>query len=1047
MKHFFIRLNAVFRSAMLSVALLCGTAAAVAQTVSVKGKVLDQDGLPLPGVAALIVGTTQGAVSDENGDFIIETSPGATIEFSCLGFVSRQIEVGVADMDITVTLQPDTELLDEVVVTALGITREKKTLGYALQEVDGESLLDSRETNIANALTGKIAGVQIIRSSNGPGSSSKIQLRGNNSLTGLNQPLIVIDGTPMDNFIGADNNDFWNPSADMGNGLQDINPEDVESMSVLKGASAAALYGSRAGNGVILITTKKGKKNDGIGISVSQSVSATSTFMRPDYQTTYGQGTEGAYNGTSSYSWGEYIEGQEYTKWDGTTGNMRYYDNLENFLRTGINSTTNVTLSQQYGKTGIYASATHTSDNGVQPEASLKRTNLMLRATTTFGKDDRWSFDGKVQYIKATAHNRPISGNNDSNYSAIMYTMPTTIDIREFSSAVDENGDMFWYNTGNNPYWLTKYNQNEDTRDRFLMNASLKYKFTDWLDAEIRAGSDMYFTETTTHVYAGNSNLASGTGSYSLGESRFYENNYSFLISARKDNLFGEWGGSATFGGNLMERKSRGLSASVSPLNIEDVFSLGNGVEQASVSEDYSHRRMNSLYGTLQINYGGFVFLDGTLRNDWTSTLSPENSSFLYPSLSLSWVLSDMVNKYWAMPHWFSYAKVRASFAQVGNDMDPYQLYNVYTTDTAQNDTPTVTSGSTLYDSGVKNELITSWETGLEVRFFDNRLGLDVAWYKSNATNQLINLPLNALSGYSSKKINAGNIQNSGVEIMLNATPVMRKNFTWDTMINFSHNENKILELADGVERYTLGGYDNLYVYAQVGGDYGEIWGTKFLRVEDESSPYYGQLILDESGLPQGTNDTYKIGSQQAKANIGWTNTFNYKGFSLSFQFDARIGGQIFSGTQQMMQAAGTALVTVGSDGKRNDFVVSGVVQQSDGSYTPNTAEVSCQEYWQAVAGRSGNLGIGEANIYDATNIRLRNLSLSYSFPKKLLERSKVLQSVKLGVSMTNVVMIYSAMGGIDPESVYATSTNATGFEYGSTPTSRCFVFNVSFGF
>ena len=896
MKHFFIRLNAVFRSAMLSVALLCGTAAAVAQTVSVKGKVLDQDGLPLPGVAALIVGTTQGAVSDENGDFIIETSPGATIEFSCLGFVSSQIEVGVADMDITVTLQPDTELLDEVVVTALGITREKKTLGYALQEVDGESLLDSRETNIANALTGKIAGVQIIRSSNGPGSSSKIQLRGNNSLTGLNQPLIVIDGTPMDNFIGADNNDFWNPSADMGNGLQDINPEDVESMSVLKGASAAALYGSRAGNGVILITTKKGKKNDGIGISVSQSVSATSTFMRPDYQTTYGQGTEGAYNGTSSYSWGEYIEGQEYTKWDGTTGNMRYYDNLENFLRTGINSTTNVTLSQQYGKTGIYASATHTSDNGVQPEASLKRTNLMLRATTTFGKDDRWSFDGKVQYIKATAHNRPISGNNDSNYSAIMYTMPTTIDIKEFSSAVDENGDMFWYNTGNNPYWLTKYNQNEDTRDRFLMNASLKYKFTDWLDAEIRAGSDMYFTETTTHVYAGNSNLASGTGSYSLGESRFYENNYSFLISARKDNLFGEWGGSATFGGNLMERKSRGLSASVSPLNIEDVFSLGNGVEQASVSEDYSHRRMNSLYGTLQINYGGFVFLDGTLRNDWTSTLSPENSSFLYPSLSLSWVLGDMVNKYWAMPHWFSYAKVRASFAQVG-------------------------------------------------------------------------------------------------------------------------------------------------------GDYGEIWGTKFLRVEDESSPYYGQLILDESGLPQGTSDTYKIGSQQAKANIGWTNTFNYKGFSLSFQFDARIGGQIFSGTQQMMQAAGTALVTVGSDGRRNDFVVSGVVQQSDGSYTPNTAEVSYQEYWQAVAGRSGNLGIGEANIYDATNIRLRNLSLSYSFPKKLLERSKVLQSVKLGVSMTNVVMIYSAMGGIDPESVYATSTNATGFEYGSTPTSRCFVFNVSFGF
>ncbi len=1046
MKQFYVRFNAIGRVLLIFAAMLCGTVA-FAQNVTVKGKILDNEGLPLPGAAALITGTTQGTISDENGDFSFEVASGATVEISCLGFIPQTINVGGADMDVTITLQPDTQLLDEVVVTALGITRQEKTLGYALQEVEGESLLEARETNIANALTGKIAGVQIIRSSGGPGSSSKIQLRGNNSLTGLNQPLIVIDGTPMDNFIGASNNDFWNPSADMGNGLQDINPEDVESMSVLKGASAAALYGSRAGNGVILITTKKGRKNEGIGITVSQTVSATTTFMRPDYQTTYGQGTLGRYNGTSGSSWGALIEGQEYTKWDGSTGTMKYYDNLENFLRTGINSTTNVTLSQQYGKTGIYASATHTIDNGVQPEAGLKRTNLMLRATSTFGKNERWSFDGKVQYIKASAHNRPISGNNGSNYSMIMYTMPTTLDVTEFRGATDENGDMFWYNTdGNNPYWLTLYNQNDDTRDRFLMNASLKYQFTDWLSAELRAGSDMYFTETTTHVYGGNPNIAEGTGSYSVGESRFFENNFSFLVSAQKDNIFGEWGGGVTLGGNLMERENRGLSSSVSPLNIRDVFSLGNGKQQAGVTESYSHRKMNSLYGTLQINYGGFIFLDGTFRNDWTSTLAPENRSFLYPSVSLSWVISDMVDKYWSMPDWFTYAKVRASYAQVGNDMDPYQIYNVYTAGSSQVSTPTITSGSTLYDSTVKNELISSWETGLELRFLDNRLGLDVAWYKSNATNQLINLPVNALSGYQNRKINAGNIQNSGVEGMLNATPVMKKDFTWDMMLNFSHNDNRILELADGVERYSLGGYDNLQVYAQVGGDYGEIWGTKFLRVEDESSPYYGQLILDEAGLPQGTSEAEKIGTQQATANMGWTNTFSWKGLSLSFQIDARIGGQIFSGTQQMMQSAGTALVTVGDNGLREDFVVSGV-QQTDGGYVPNAKSVTYQDYWQAVSGRSGNLGISEANLYDATNVRLRNLSLAYSFPKKLLERSKVLQSVKLGFSVTNVCMIYSAMRGIDPESVFATSTNATGFEYASTPTSRCFVFNVSFGF
>ena len=950
-------------------------------------------------------------------------------------------------MDVTITLQPDTQLLDEVVVTALGITRQEKTLGYALQEVDGESLMEARETNIANALTGKVAGVQIIRSSGGPGSSSKIQLRGNNSLTGLNQPLIVIDGTPMDNFIGASNNDFWNPSADMGNGLQDINPEDVESMSVLKGASAAALYGSRAGNGVILITTKKGRQNEGIGITVSQTVSATTTFMRPDYQKSFGQGTLGNYNSQSTTSWGPQITGQSYVKWDGTDGKMQFYDNLENFLRTGINSTTNVTLSQKYGKTSVYASATHTIDNGVQPEASLKRTNLMLRATSTFGKNDRWSFDGKVQYVKSTAHNRPVSGNNPSNSSLYMYTFPTTLDIRDFKAATDSNGEMFWYNPdGNNLYWLAKYNQNDDTRDRFLMNASLKYQFTDWLNAELRAGSDMYFTETTTHVYGGNSLLASGKGSYSVGESRFHENNFSFLISAQKDNIFGEWGGSMTFGGNLMDRLNRGLSASVNPLNIPDVFNLNNGTSKPNITETFIRRKMNSLYGTLQINYGGFIFLDGTFRNDWTSTLAPENRSFFYPSVSLSWVISDMINKYSAMPDWFTYAKVRASYAQVGNDMDPYQLYNTYTLGTDPNGNPIANQGTTLFDANVKNELISSWEAGLEARFFDNRLGLDFTYYKSNATNQLINLPMNSLSGYQTKKINAGNIQNEGIEIMLNATPVMTKEFTWDMMLNFSHNKNKIIELADGVEQYSLGGYDNLQIYAQVGGDYGEIWGTRFQRVNDPDSPYNGQIIVDSEGLPLATSTAEKIGTQQAFANMGWNNSFSWKGFNLSFQIDARIGGQIFSGTQQMMQKSGNALCTVGSNGLRENFVVKGV-QLTENGYVENTVPVSQQDYWTAITGRGGNLGIGEANLYDATNIRLRNIALSYSFPKKLLQRSKVLQSVKLGFSVTNVCMIYSAMDGIDPESVFATSTNAVGFEYGSTPTSRCFVFNVSFGF
>lgn len=1036
-----------FQRVVLTVLLLLSVSTAFAQNLTVTGKVVDANGDPLPGAGILIEGTTRGTIATADGSFTFSVPVNTRLTASFIGFNPQTLEIGTTNPSpVTFTLTENTSLLDEVVVTALGITREKKTLGYAIQEVKGGALLEAHEINLSNALTGKIAGVQIIRSSNGPGSSSKIQLRGNNSLTGLNQPLIVIDGVPMDNFIGANNNDFWNPSADMGNGLQDINPEDVESLSVLKGASAAALYGSRAGNGVILITTKKGRKSEGIGLTVSQSLTTTGTFMRPDHQTVFGQGSLGLHDSESGASWGPKIEGQEYTRWDGEKGKLQYFDNLQNFMETGINSTTNVTLSQKYGSTAIYASGTYMTDDSMTPGATLDRMNLMLRGTTDFGRESRWTLDAKVQYINTQAKNRPISGSNASNAAILMAQFPTTLDITEFKNPLDANGDHRWYNKGgNNPYWLAKYNTNQDNRNRFLMTASLKYRFTDWLNAEIRGGSDMYFTETCSKLYGGNPNLGSGKGSYSLGESRFYENNFSFLLSASKDNLFGEWGGAATFGGNLMERKNRGLSSSMSPLNLRDFFDLNNGQSKPAVGESFSHRKMNSLYGTAQVNYGGFVFLDATLRNDWTSTLSKAHRSYLYPSVSLSWVISDMVDKkFGGMPEWFSYAKLRASWAQVGNDMAPYQLLNAYSVGTDPNGNPTSGSGSVLFNPDVVNELVNSTEIGAEIRFLKNRLGLDFSWYKSNATNQLINLPLDQFSGYSSKKVNAGNIQNTGFELMLNATPVLTRNFEWNMMFNASRNENKILDLADGVERYNLGGYDNLHIYAIVGGDYGEIYGTKFVRVEDKESPHYGKLLLNESGLPQGTKTPEKIGSQQAKFNLGWTNTLTWKGIAFSFQLDARIGGQIFSGTQMMMQRNGTAGITV-TDGERNEMVVDGVLKDSKGNYVVNDKAVKVQQYWGAVT--SGNIGIGEANLYDATNVRLRNLSLAYSLPRTLVSRTGFMQSAKLGFSVTNVAMLYSKMRGLDPESVFATSTNATGFEFGSIPTSRSFVFNLTLGF
>ena len=1039
MKNLFLRVSMI-------VALMAMGVSAFAQN-TVKGTVKDAAGEPVIGAAVQVAGTNNGAITDLDGSFTLPgVRQGDKLEVSCIGYATQSITWNGGA--VNVILEEDALMLEGTIVTALGITREKKTLGYAIQDVKGDALLDSRESNLANALTGKVAGVSIVRSSNGPGASSRIVLRGNSSLTGLNQPLIVVDGVPMDNFVGATNNDFWNPSADMGSGLQDINPEDVESMTVLKGASAAALYGSRAGNGVILITTKKGAQNPGLGITLTGTVALTGEFTRPQMQNQYGQGSLGVYDNTDSQNWGPKIEGQMVEKWDGTQAPLQAYDNVRGFFNTGVTDTENVTFSQKYGKNGIYASWTRTNDVSQVPGATLGRNNFMLRGTSTFGKNDKWHFDGKIQFIRTQANNRPISGSNvNANYMLKMYTMPVSVDVRDFKAAVDENGEMFFFGNkdrmGSNPWWYAKYSTNQDVRNRFLMNASLAYDFTDWLSLELRAGSDMYFTETESKFYAGNKIAGSYTGSYSVGESRFYENNFSYLLKAQKDNLFGKFGGSITFGGNLMDRESRGMSSSQSPLLIPNLFDVNNGSNKPGVSESYSHRKMNSLYGSIQLNYGGFVFLDATLRNDWTSTLAPKNRSYLYPSVSLSWVITDMINSFSATPDWLSFAKVRASYAEVGNDMDPYQLYNVYTMGTDNLGNPIVNSQGTLYNADVKNELIKSWEAGFDVRFFDSRLGLDVSWYKTNATNQLINLPIAAI-GYSSKKINAGNIQNQGWEIVLNGDPVRNRNFLWHSTLNFSTNKNKILALADGVEEYSLGGYDKLRIVAKVGGEYGDIYGTKYARVDDPNSPFNGKLILNSDGLPTSDGSSQYLGNQSPVANLGWINNFTWKDLSIGFQIDARIGGKMFSGTVMAMEYAGTAAWTVDN---RDKMVVDGVQKDGD-NYVVNTTETTGEKYWKQISGAAGsNLGITEENLYDATNVRLRNISIAYSIPKSVLNKQKVFQSIKVGFSCTNVLMLYSKMHGLDPESIFATSTNAIGFEYGAAPTSRAYVFNVSFGF
>ncbi len=1016
---------------------------------TITGVVTGDDGRPVPAATVSVKGTNQSVITDDNGRYSISVeNDNAVLVVSSVGFGSRELTLGTSNALNVALTSTATDLSEVVVTTALGIKRQQKSLGYAVQEIRGTTLVDAKETNLANALTGKVAGLQVVRSSNGAGGSAKIVLRGNNSLTGTNQPLIVVDGIPIDNFTGTNENGYWAAGFDRGNGLGDISADDIESMTILKGPSAAALYGSRGGNGVIMITTKTGRKQSGLGITFSTTLGVEDIFLKPEMQNTFGQGSENVFINDNPTSWGPKATGQAITKWDGSQGNLTTdHDNLSNFLRKGTTQNYNLSFQQQFGSTSIYSSVSRWDDKSIIPGNKLERTNLTARAVTKFGKTNRWTTDTKVSYNNTSGFNRPINGRDVSNIFAL-YMMPRSLDIRDFSGVTDEFGTMIWYpgspSWENNPYWNTMYNQNQDVRDRFIMSGSVKYAFTSWLDAELKAGGDFYTTNTNRKVYAGSKR----NNEYSEGKETFMETNYSALVTARKDNLFGKFGGTAVLGGNMMHTKFTAMAVGTGPLEVPNLFSLRNGIGAPSIGQDYRRKKINSLYGSVGINYDGFIYLDATYRNDWSSALSEENRSYFYPSVSLSYILTEMLSKNGAsLPSWFNYAKIRGSYASAGNDLGPHQLYNGYGIGKDPLNNVFAYREPVLKNPDIESELMKSFEFGTELRLFKNRVGIDFTWYKTNATNQIILLPMDPMSGYTHRVINAGDIQNKGIELVADVRILSNpKSLGWTMTANFSKNENKIIDIASDldVKEYGLGNFDDLFIKAVAGDLYGDIYGTRFLRVKDETSPFFDQIILDGNGLPQRDATIVRLGNQQAKGLIGVTNTFTFKNLALSFLVDARIGGEIFSASNVALQRGGVAAVTA-PGGERPDFIVDGVQLGTGGNPVKNATSVTQQQYWSRVA-TLNNLGVGEAYLYDASNVRLRNIQLSYELPKGFLSRTPI-QNAKVALSCNNVWMIKSHLNGIDPESVFATNSNAVGFESGAFPTMRSFLFSLSVGF
>lgn len=1014
---------------------------ATQQAKKVTGFVKDDQGEPVIGASVMVIGTTTGVITGLNGEFELEVSENAELQISYMGYMQQIIPVrGKKFFDIV--LLEDTQKLDEVVITALGIKREKKALGYAMQEVKGDQLTETRDANVANALAGKIAGVQIKSNGTGVGGSTRIVIRGNNSIAGNNQPLVVVDGVPIDNFSSS-TADYWgNSLADKGSGISDISPDDIESMSVLKGPAAAALYGSRAGNGVVMITTKKGSGNKGIGIAYNTNLTFEQPMQTPDFQNEYGQGrVEGGksvFDNNVLGSWGP--------KLDGSTKEMALGNNLysardnnlyKDFLRTGTTWTNSLDLSKATEDISFRASVTRLDNKAVVPNSGMDRTSINLRSTVKLAE---WlSADVKINYINQNSKNRIALAADPNNIFYDYLVMPRSIGFSDYEPFRENNwkredGKPAAYvrdhsSAPRNPYWSTERNGNKDKRDRYIGFAALDFTFTNWLNLKLRTGMDNYTFRYETIRATGNP-YWEANGSYRVQEERFKELNTDFLFTAQGN--WDKFGVVGTMGGNIMYRSSSFMNSFSGELIIPDFYAIKNGKLHDAADVSTSRKQINSLYATASLSWDDFLYLDLSARNDWSSTLPKENYSYFYPSVGGSWVFTQMLHKMGHETGALTFGKVRASWAQVGNDTEPYSLRDYYNIGyDIKGGIFNVSNKDWIANPDLKSETIESWEVGLEMRGFNNRVGVDVAYYKKNAKDQILKISVPAATGYKYKMINAGNIENKGWEIALTGTPIQASNgFIWETFVNWSKNTNKIIKLTTDTKKQILSdgtGINFLQIVAEEGGSYGDIYGYAYERNDN------GEIVIGESGLPIRTSDMQYLGNNQPKWMLGWSNSFSFKNFSFSFLFDLNYGGDVYMGSIQTGTNFGNLAMTL--DG-RDGMVVPGVLQ--DG--TANNTSVLAQEYWTGIS------GITEAFMYDATNARLREVSLGYSFPRNLLAKTPF-TSLKASLVARNLFMIYSKTKGFDPEAGFSNGNSVQGVEFGSMPTMRSIGFNISVAF
>lgn len=1064
---------------MMLVLFICTCTIALAQEKTVTGMVTDQNGLPLPGVNIVVLGTNNGTQTDFDGNYSINANQGQTLLFTYLGQQDVRTSIGTRNV-INVQMQEDAQALEEVVVTALGIERDPKSLAYSAPKVNSSELTSAQNNNAISALSGKVAGLKINSPSGNLDGSQRILIRGTNSITGENQPLFVIDGIPMDNsnFNTADAQRGAG-GVDFGSTINDIDPNSIESVTVLKGA-AAALYGSRASNGVILITTKSGDSSKRLGITINTSVAMSQVAILPDLQREYGGGSiisdeNGGTNGFETVningtdylvpqyavdeSWGpKYDSNILVLHWDAFDQGSFPGDYLkprpwvapkndvESFFNTGVSINNNVTVTTGGAKGSSLLSVGNENTTGILPGSEIKKHFIRLNLKQQLS--DKWLFASNVNYVKSMGI-RPVIGYDDNSVTQKFFQWgQRQLDFERLKNYKNNDGSQRTWNRiawdnpspnySDNPYWAAFENYPTDTRSRVYGAASLNYRISEDLGAKLSVYGDTYNFRNTERKAIG----SQAQSSYLERTYNFEEYNYEFTLNYSKD-ISDTFGVTALVGANQRdyELDHRRISTT-GGLSLPGIFNINNGKGPLDKTTYTDLKKVNSLFGSLNLAVANQVFLDLTARNDWSSTLPNDNNSYFYPSAALAWVFSETFAK---ESNGFNYGKLRAGWAQVGSDADPYSSASTLVLQNPFNGQGRATVPSTLQNVNLKNEITETWEVGAELGFLRNRLNLDVTYYNNSTIDQIIPVDLSLSTGYAAQWINAGEMTNKGIEVQLGVKPIHSENFTWQFNVNYAKNENELVKLTEGLESVNLTNAPfRAQLVAAEGQPYGVIMGTDFIY-DDE-----GNKVIKSNGSYAATQDLVPLGSVLPDYTGGLRNTLRFKNLELSCLFEMSKGGKYFSTTHQWGMYSGMLQETVDNNIREEGIILDGVTgtitYNDDGTYTvtdtaENTTSLSAEAYG---AYHYGGFGTPDAqNVFDADFIKLREITLGYTF-KNFVD---VFETARINLFGRNMFTWGLDYDGIDPETVSTGSGNIQGLEGGLQPSIRTYGMNIQLSF